>query len=84
MSDDVVPSLVTDGGRDHLTLNVRGSDDVAIVENALEAVAADRDAELNTGRGQPTDGQMTRGEALVELARAYTGWPIEQEVSDGR
>ncbi|MFW5905386.1 MAG: hypothetical protein ACOCUO_00900 [archaeon] len=55
------------------TIRVEGTD-ARVVENALIAAADELDADLNGSRGRPADGEISNAEALVEVARAYTGW----------
>lgn len=56
-----------------LHLRLTDDEEIETVENALEAVAEAEDKRLNTA-GKPAEDELTRGQALVELAAAYTGW----------
>lgn len=56
-----------------LNLRVEG-DRARTVLNALEAAAEDMGATLRQKRGRAKDGEVTRTEALEEVAESYTGW----------
>lgn len=47
---------------DHAVYNVYGEADIETVENALDTARSD------------LDGDPTKGDLLVRLAEAYTGW----------
>lgn len=67
---------------ERLAIQVTGEDEVAAVENALEAAAREHDSELNTTPGRGGKDELTKGEALVEVSRAYTGWPARTSGDD--
>lgn len=60
-------------GRDRLNIAVTNPAQQRALENALAAVEDELGAELHRDRGRPGEGQISTPEALVELARAYTG-----------
>ncbi|MFW5896324.1 MAG: hypothetical protein ACOCUA_02960 [archaeon] len=64
-----------------LTVRVDDSEGEEAINNALEAAAAERGKGLNITRGRAGDGQITKSEALIAVARAYTGWPAEGDAS---
>jgi len=62
---------------DRLTVTVT-SETVDDVENALKAAAQELGGELDRSRGRCRDDEISTGEALAEVARAYTGWTYDE------
>jgi hypothetical protein len=60
--------------RDRLVITITGEEAVENVENALDAAASELDSELSSGRGRPSEGEISVGVAAEELATAYTGY----------
>lgn len=50
-------------------------DRVGTIRNGIQAVADELDCDVAEGRGRPAATEISRAEAVEELARAYTGWP---------
>lgn len=49
-------------------------EDVATVENAIDALEDLEDVDVDRSRGRPGDGSISTGEALARICEAYTGW----------
>lgn len=65
-----------------LNAQVRGADDVEVVKNALETAADDLGGELKTSRGRATGDEVPKGDALVQVCEAYTGWDNPDDSED--
>jgi len=48
--------------------------DVETVENAIDALDAREDVNVDRSRGRPVAGSISTGEALALICEAYTGW----------
>lgn len=66
-----------------LRLRVSNAEAAETIENALEAAASARGKTLNTSRGRPGPGEISRQEAMRDLAAAFTGYDATGEYPPG-
>lgn len=60
-------------GDEELTIRLTGERQVETVRNAIRAVESHEEVTVSRSRGRPSEGEITRGEAVTAIAAAYTG-----------